>query len=196
MGAIALFGETYDETVRIVEIGGPWSVELCGGTHVQHSSQIGPIALTSESSIGSGVRRVEAAVGIEAFHRLAAERSLLAAVAGSLKVQPAELPGADRDVAGTTRAAEKELEKLPCGRGSGLGRDLGRRCGSGRRRVAGGCVGTRGHLRGRPPHPGHRRPRPAGRPAGRCRIVRAAGDAVSFVVALTPEAVGDRTEGR
>ncbi len=81
MGAIALFGETYDETVRIVEIGGPWSVELCGGTHVEHSSQIGPIALTAESSIGSGVRRVEAAVGIEAFHRLAAERSLLAAVA-------------------------------------------------------------------------------------------------------------------
>ena len=45
MGAIALFGETYDETVRIVEIGGPWSVELCGGTHVEHSSQIGPIAI-------------------------------------------------------------------------------------------------------------------------------------------------------
>lgn len=111
MGAIALFGETYDETVRIVAIGGPWSVELCGGTHVEHSSQIGPIALTSESSIGSGVRRVEAAVGIEAFHKLAAERSLLAAVAGSLKVQPAELPARIETLLERLRMAEKELEK-------------------------------------------------------------------------------------
>jgi len=111
MGAIALFGETYDETVRIVEIGGPWSVELCGGTHVQHSSQIGPIALTSESSIGSGVRRVEAAVGIDAFRKLAAERSLLAAVAGSLKVQPADLPARVETLIERLRLAEKELEK-------------------------------------------------------------------------------------
>ena len=81
MGAIALFGETYDDTVRIVEIGGPWSVELCGGTHVEHSSQIGPIALTAESSVGSGLRRVEAAVGIEAFHTLAAERTLVSQLA-------------------------------------------------------------------------------------------------------------------
>ena len=111
MGAIALFGETYDETVRIVEIGGPWSVELCGGTHVQHSSQIGLIALTGESSIGSGVRRVEAAVGIEAFHRLAAERSLLAAAAGSLKVQPADLPARIESLVERLRAAEKELDR-------------------------------------------------------------------------------------
>jgi alanyl-tRNA synthetase len=112
MGAIALFGETYDETVRIVEIGGPWSVELCGGTHVEHSSQIGPIAITAESSVGSGLRRVEAAVGIEAFHRLAAERTLVAELAGSLKVQPSELPGRIEALLERLRAAEKELAGL------------------------------------------------------------------------------------
>ena len=72
IGALALFGETYGEEVRVVEMGGPWSRELCGGTHVQHSSQIGLVTLTGESSVGAGVRRVEAFVGIEAFHFLAA----------------------------------------------------------------------------------------------------------------------------
>jgi alanyl-tRNA synthetase len=112
MGAIALFGETYDDTVRIVEIGGPWSVELCGGTHVEHSSQIGPLAITSESSVGSGLRRVEAAVGIEAFHKLAAERALVNQLAGTLKVQPAELPGRIEALLDKLKAAEKELAGL------------------------------------------------------------------------------------
>ncbi|HEY5152058.1 MAG TPA: alanine--tRNA ligase-related protein, partial [Mycobacterium sp.] len=112
MGAIALFGETYDETVRIVEIGGPWSVELCGGTHVEHSSQIGPIAVLGESSVGSGLRRVEAAVGIEAFHRLAAERALVNQLASSLRVQPSELPARIEALVERLRAAEKELAGL------------------------------------------------------------------------------------
>ncbi len=112
MGAIALFGETYDDTVRIVEIGGPWSVELCGGTHVEHSSQIGPVAIIAESSVGSGLRRVEAAVGIEAFHRLAAERTLVSQLAGSLKVQPSELPGRIEALVERLRVAEKELAGL------------------------------------------------------------------------------------
>ncbi|MTD17304.1 alanine--tRNA ligase [Nakamurella sp. YIM 132087] len=112
LGAIALFGETYDDVVRIVEIGGPWSVELCGGTHVDHSSQIGPLVLTGESSVGSGVRRLEAAVGIEAFHKLAAERTLLSQIAASLKVQPGELPARIEAMAERLRSAEKELEKF------------------------------------------------------------------------------------
>ena len=112
MGAIALFGETYDDTVRIVEIGGPWSVELCGGTHVEHSSQIGPLAITAESSVGSGLRRVEAAVGIEAFHRLAAERALVSQLAGTLKVQPAELPARIEALLDKLKSAEKELAGL------------------------------------------------------------------------------------
>ena len=76
-GAVALFGETYDESVRVVQIGGPWSRELCGGTHVSRSSQIGLVSLIGESSVGSGSRRLEALVGIEAFRALSRERALV-----------------------------------------------------------------------------------------------------------------------
>ena len=78
IGALALFGETYGEDVRVVEIGGPWARELCGGTHVQHSSQIGALTVTGESSVGSGVRRVEAFVGMDALRYLATERAIVA----------------------------------------------------------------------------------------------------------------------
>ncbi|HOZ59231.1 MAG TPA: alanine--tRNA ligase [Nakamurella multipartita] len=133
MGAIALFGETYDDTVRIVEIGGPWSVELCGGTHVEHSSQIGPVAITAESSVGSGLRRVEAAVGIEAFHRLAAERTLVSQLASTLKVQPAELPGRIETLLDKLKSAEKELAGL---RAAALGNVAGT--------LAGGAIDVAG----------------------------------------------------
>lgn len=85
-GAVALFGETYDELVRVVQIGGPWSRELCGGTHVSRSSQIGMIALGAESSVGSGSRRIEALVGIEAFRSLALERALVGRISDLAKV--------------------------------------------------------------------------------------------------------------
>src|SRR4051794_13435152 len=84
-GAIALFGETYGEQVRVVESGGEWSRELCGGTHVRGSAQIGTLALTGESSVGSGARRVEAAVGLEGFRYLARERDLVRQLADLLK---------------------------------------------------------------------------------------------------------------
>jgi alanyl-tRNA synthetase len=112
MGAIALFGETYDETVRVVEIGGRWSRELCGGTHVEHSSQIGPIALLGESSVGSGVRRIEAYVGIEAFQYLAKERALVQNLAGMLKVPDAEVPARVEALVERLRVAEKEVDRL------------------------------------------------------------------------------------
>ncbi len=133
VGAIALFGETYDDTVRIVEIGGPWSVELCGGTHVEHSSQIGPVAITAESSVGSGLRRVEAAVGIEAFHRLVAERTLVSQLASTLKVQPAELPGRIETLLDKLKSAEKELAGL---RAAALGNVAGT--------LAGGAIDVAG----------------------------------------------------
>jgi len=84
-GAVALFGETYDESVRVIQIGGPWSRELCGGTHVSRSSQVGLVSLLGESSVGSGSRRVEALVGIEAFKSLSTERALVSRVADLLK---------------------------------------------------------------------------------------------------------------
>ena len=111
MGAMALFGENYGDEVRVVEIGGPFSMELCGGTHVQHSSQIGPVTILGESSVGSGVRRVEAFVGLDSYKYLAKERALLAGVASSLKVPSDEVPGRVEQLVERLRVAEKELEK-------------------------------------------------------------------------------------
>ncbi|SDC67202.1 alanine--tRNA ligase [Actinokineospora iranica] len=115
LGAVALFGETYDETVRVVEIGGPWSRELCGGTHVEHSSQIGPITLLGESSVGSGSRRLEAYVGMDAMRYLAKERALVQNLAAMLKVPDVEVPGRVEALIERLRTAEKELEKLRAG---------------------------------------------------------------------------------
>ena len=112
IGALALFGETYDEEVRVVEMGGPWSRELCGGTHVQHSSQIGLVTLTGESSVGSGLRRVEAFVGIEAFHHLAKERALVLGLTDLLKVQPDQLPDRVAKLVAQLKAAEKQIADL------------------------------------------------------------------------------------
>ncbi|MFF0544291.1 alanine--tRNA ligase [Nocardia thailandica] len=111
MGAMALFGENYGDNVRVVEIGGPFSMELCGGTHVQHSSQIGPITVLGESSVGSGVRRVEAFVGLDSYKYLAKERALLAGVASSLKVPSEEVPGRVEQLVERLKVAEKELER-------------------------------------------------------------------------------------
>ncbi len=112
LGALALFGETYGEDVRVVEIGGPWSRELCGGTHVDRSSQIGTVVVTSDGSVGAGNRRVEAVVGIEGFQYLARERDVVAQLTDLLKTQPDDVPGRVADLVGRLRAAEKELEKM------------------------------------------------------------------------------------
>jgi alanyl-tRNA synthetase len=88
-GAVALFGETYDESVRVIQIGGPWSRELCGGTHVARSAQIGLVSLTNESSVGSGSRRIEANVGFEAIQAFNSDRALLLSIADQLKANPA-----------------------------------------------------------------------------------------------------------
>ena len=111
MGAMALFGESYPDEVRVVEIGGPFSLELCGGTHVRNSAQIGPITILGESSIGSGVRRVEAYVGLDSFRHLARERALMAALASSLKVPSEEVPARVAGLVDRLKAAEKELER-------------------------------------------------------------------------------------
>jgi len=111
MGALALFGESYPDEVRVVEIGGPFSLELCGGTHVHNSAQIGPVTILGESSVGSGVRRVEAYVGLESFKHLAKERALMAGLASSLKVPSEEVPARVANLVERLKAAEKEIER-------------------------------------------------------------------------------------
>ncbi|MEE6177533.1 alanine--tRNA ligase [Mycobacterium sp. 050134] len=111
MGAMALFGEAYPDEVRVVEIGGPFSIELCGGTHVHNSAQIGPVTILGESSVGSGVRRVEAYVGLDSFRHLAKERALMAGLASSLKVPSEEVPARVAGLVERLKAAEKELER-------------------------------------------------------------------------------------
>ncbi len=112
MGAMALFGEQYPEQVRVVEIGGPFSLELCGGTHVQNSAQIGPVTILGESSVGAGVRRVEAYVGLDSFRHLAKERALMAGLASSLKVPSEEVPARVATLVDRLKAAEKELDRM------------------------------------------------------------------------------------
>ena len=111
-GAIALFGETYDEMVRVVQVGGPWSRELCGGTHVSRSSQIGLVSLTGESSVGSGVRRIEAEVGISALRSLIAERNVLKRLSSELKAPQSELEARFTETLEQLKAAQKNLEEL------------------------------------------------------------------------------------
>jgi alanyl-tRNA synthetase len=112
-GATALFGETYDDQkVRVVEIGGPWSRELCGGTHVEHASQIGTVVITGEASVGSGNRRIEAFTGVEGFAYLARERDVVHELTGLLKTQPDDLVPRVGDLVERLRSAEKELEKV------------------------------------------------------------------------------------
>ena len=111
-GAVALFGETYDESVRVVQIGGPWSRELCGGTHVSRSSQVGLVSLTGEASVGSGSRRLEAYVGFEAFQYLAAERALVASLTESLKVPREQLIEKVSATVDELRHAQKKLAAL------------------------------------------------------------------------------------
>jgi alanyl-tRNA synthetase len=111
MGAIALFGEKYGSEVRVVEVG-EYSRELCGGTHVARSGQLGLVKLLGESSIGSGVRRVEGLVGIDAFRFLARESVLVNQLSEQLKARPEELPERISGVVTRLRDAERELAKL------------------------------------------------------------------------------------
>ncbi len=110
-GAIAMFGEKYSDAVRVVTIG-DYSKEFCGGTHVPNSADIGLIKLLSEASIGAGVRRVEALVGLDAFRFLAREHVLVAQLAEQFKARPEELPDRIGALTERLRAAERELERL------------------------------------------------------------------------------------
>lgn len=112
MGAMSLFGEKYGDRVRVVEIDGPWSRELCGGTHVTNTAEIGTLALLNEQSVGSGNRRVEALVGLDAFDHFAAERTLVNQLSTMLKAPTADIPGRVEQTLHKLRQLEKELAEL------------------------------------------------------------------------------------
>ncbi len=109
LGAQAMFGEKYGNVVRMVELAGPWSRELCGGTHVARTSQIGLVNLLGEQSVGSGIRRVEALVSTEAFEKFAAERALVATLSDTLKTQPEQLTDRVEKLLAQLKAAEKQI---------------------------------------------------------------------------------------
>ena len=100
-GATALFGEKYGDTVRVVDMGG-YSVELCGGTHLSNTAKVGAFHISSEGSVASGVRRIEATTGLETMKQLHGSLDALAAVAALFKASPAE----------TLQKAEQQLAEL------------------------------------------------------------------------------------
>ena len=110
-GAIAEFGEKYGEQVRVVTIG-DFSKELCGGTHVANTAQLGLVKLLGESSIGSGVRRVEALVGVDAYNFLAREHTVVAQLTELVKGRPEELPDRVAGMLAKLKDAEKEIERF------------------------------------------------------------------------------------
>jgi alanyl-tRNA synthetase len=123
MGALALFGEKYGDEVRVVEVG-DYSRELCGGTHVLRSGQLGLVKILGEASIGSGVRRVEALVGTDAFRFLATESVLVSQLSELLKARREELPERVAGLVTRVRDAERELGRLRSAQLLGASADL------------------------------------------------------------------------
>jgi alanyl-tRNA synthetase len=109
-GAIALFGEKYGDFVRVVEVG-DYSVELCGGTHVNHTGEVAIVRILHEASIGAGMRRVEALVGPDAIHEINLEHDLLAAVAEALGTDPKNALERARHYVQRVKELEGELER-------------------------------------------------------------------------------------
>ncbi len=110
-GAMALFGEKYGDRVRVVSVG-DWTRELCGGTHAQRSGQVGLVKFLSEGSIGAGVRRVEAIVGVDAYRFLAREHLLVAQLSDIVKARPEELPERIDSMLVRLKDAEREIARM------------------------------------------------------------------------------------
>ena len=114
-GAMALFGEKYGEKVRVLSIKGTegiFSRELCGGTHVRATGDIGVFKITSDESIASGVRRIRAITGVDAYERFREDEVLLEQVSSGLKTSRAELPSVISRLQDELRKARREAEDL------------------------------------------------------------------------------------
>ncbi len=157
---MALFGEKYGDEVRVVEVG-DYARELCGGTHAARSGQLGVVKLLGEASIGSGIRRVEGLVGLDAYRYLAQEHVLLAQLAETFKVPAEEVPDRVAATVAQLRDAEKELDRLQAQAGARAGRRARR---GGARTSSASRTSAPRRRRARPAtgaHAGARRPRPA-----------------------------------
>jgi alanyl-tRNA synthetase len=117
-GAMHLFEEKYGDVVRVVCFG-DWTCELCGGTHVENTADIGPAVIVSESSIGSGLRRIDMVVGEAADELIRRDRDLLSEVARSFNASPEQLPERVQALRGQLKDAQREIEKLRTARIAG-----------------------------------------------------------------------------
>ena len=111
-GAIALFGEKYGDTVRVVEMGGGFSVEFCGGTHLDNTAKVGVFHITSEFSVASGVRRIEATTGRVSLETMNRNQELIFQAAAALKAKPGELREKAEAAMAEMKALRQRIEKL------------------------------------------------------------------------------------
>ena len=125
MGAIAFFGDKYGETVRVVQIG-DFSTEFCGGTHTTSAAQVGPLVLTSESSIGSNLRRVEALTGMAAYDNLVLVRNALSQTGGLLKAPVSEVPARVEQLLEKVKGLGGQLDAISSQRRRSVADDLAR----------------------------------------------------------------------
>jgi alanyl-tRNA synthetase len=109
-GFMALFGEKYGETVRTLQVG-DYSKELCGGTHVQNTGNIGSFRLVSDAAVAAGTRRIEAVTGLGALELARQERSQLAALSTALKVPPAKIVERVAELGDELKKVRRDLEK-------------------------------------------------------------------------------------
>ena len=123
-GAMALFGEKYSEEVRVLTMGGGFSVELCGGTHAKRTGDIGIFRLTSEQGIASGVRRIEGVTGANALDTIEALEDSLAESAGVLRADKGNFSDKIRQLVDQNKKLEKEVSQLNMKLASGAGNDL------------------------------------------------------------------------
>lgn len=123
-GALALFGEKYGDEVRVVSMGGDFSIEFCGGCHVQRTGDIGLFKIISETGISAGVRRIEAVTGRGALALIEREENTLREASAVLKTNPDELLGKVEALAKQNRELERQLEQLKARMASSAGDDL------------------------------------------------------------------------